>query len=259
MRKLGVGILALAMLAPPVQAQEKERERLEECGTVLEEILGIPDSIPQELLDMAECVIVVPSVKKLAIGIGGSYGRGAITCRSGKEFGGGWSAPAMFALEAANIGIQLGGQATDFVLLVMNNKGASSVLGSKVKLGVDAAAVAGPKGRTAAAQTDIVMKAEILSYSRSRGAFAGVSLEGGTLRSDGGANKNLYGRKLSARHIVREGAVSTPEAARKLIDLLNRKSPRNLSGNMHCSLSDFAPSLKWEGGTLCSSPLNLAS
>lgn len=231
MRKLVTSMLAMALLAPSAQSQEKERERLEECGTVLEEILDIPDNIPTDLLDKAECVIVVPSVKKLAIGIGGSYGRGAITCRSGKDFGGPWSAPAMFALEAANIGIQLGGQATDFVLLVMNNKGASSVLGSKVKLGVDAAAVAGPKGRTAAAQTDIVLKAEILSYSRSRGAFAGISIEGGTLRSDSGANKNLYGRKLSARRIVRESAVPTPEAARKLIDILNRKSPRNLSGN----------------------------
>ena len=231
MRRFMVGLLAMAIIAPPVQAQEKERERLQECETVLEEILDIPDSIPQEFLDKAECVIILPSVKKGAIGIGGSYGRGAITCRSGNEFGGPWSPPAMFALEAANIGFQLGGQATDFLLLVMNPKGATSVLGSKVKLGVDAAAVAGPKGRTAAAQTDIVMKAEILSYSRSRGAFAGIAIEGGTLRSDGGANKNLYGRKLSARRIVRESAVSTPESGRKLIDLLNRKSPRNLSGN----------------------------
>ena len=231
MRKLLLAMLAIGLLPPPVAAQEKEHERLEECGIVLEEILDIPDNIPQELLDKAECVIVMPSVKKAAIGIGGSFGRGAITCRSGKEFGGPWGAPAMFALEAANIGIQLGGQATDFVLLVMNNKGAKSVLGSKVKLGADASAVAGPKGRTAAAQTDVVMKAEILSYSRSRGAFAGLSLEGGTLRSDGGANKNLYGRKLSARRIVQESAVSTPAAARKMIDLLNRKSPRNLSGN----------------------------
>jgi lipid-binding SYLF domain-containing protein len=231
MHKFVVGLLAMAMISPSVQAQEKEHERLQECGTVLEEILNIPDNVPQDLLDKAECVIILPSVKKGAIGIGGSFGRGAITCRSGKEFGGPWSPPAMFALEAANIGFQLGGQATDFVLLVMNNKGAESVLGSQVKLGVDAAAVAGPKGRTAAAQTDIVLKAEILSYSRSRGAFAGIALEGGTLRPDGGANENLYGRELSARAIVRENAVSTPESGRKLIDLLNRKSPRNLSGN----------------------------
>ena len=231
MQRFLLGLLAMAMIAPPAMAQEKEHARLQECGTVLEEILDIPDNIPTDLLDKAECVIVVPSVKKLAFGFGGSFGRGAITCRTGEEFGGPWSAPAMFALEAANIGIQIGGQATDFVLLVMNSKGATSVLGSQVKLGVDAAAVAGPKGRTAAAQTDIVMKAEILSYSRSRGAFAGIALEGGTLRPDGGANQNLYGRELSARRIVRESAVSTPESGRKLIDLLNRKSPRNLSGN----------------------------
>jgi len=222
-------IVSLALVALPLKAQEKEQQRLEECATVLEEIVNIPDNIPAGLLDKAECVIVFPSVKKIAIGIGGSYGRGAITCRTGKDFTGAWSAPAMFALEGGNIGLQLGGQATDFVLLVMNNKGAESVLGSKVKLGVDAAAVAGPKGRTAAAQTDIVMKAEILSYSRSRGAFAGVSLEGSTLRSDGGANRNLYGRKFSARRIVREGAVSVPAAAQKLIGLLNKTSPRNAS------------------------------
>jgi lipid-binding SYLF domain-containing protein len=231
MRRFLAGLLVSALVTIPASAQDKERERLQECGTVLEEILDIPDNIPTDLLDKAECVIVLPSVKKAAFGIGGSFGRGAITCRTGEEFGGPWSAPAMFALEAANIGFQLGGQATDFLLLVMNPKGATSVLGSQVKLGVDAAAVAGPKGRTAAAQTDIVLKAEILSYSRSRGAFAGIALEGGTLRPDGGANENLYGRELSARRIVRESAVSTPEAGRKLIDLLNRKSPRNLSGN----------------------------
>ena len=137
----------------------------------------------------------------------------------------------MFALEGGNIGFQLGGQATDFVLLVMNDKGAKSVLGSKVKLGADAAAAAGPKGRAATAATDVVMKAEILSYSRSRGLFAGVSLEGSTLRSDNGANKNVYGRELSAREIVREGKARTPPAGRPLINLLNRKSPKNLSAN----------------------------
>lgn len=213
----------------PLAAQEKEKQRLEDCGTVMQEVLDIPDDIPKPLLDRAECVIVFPSVKKGAIGFGGSYGRGAITCRSSKNFTGPWSAPAMFALEGFNFGFQLGGQATDFILLVMNPKGAESVLGSKVKLGADAAAVAGPKGRDAAAQTDIVMKAEILSYSRSRGLFAGISLEGSTLRSDGGANKNLYGRELSARQIVREGAVKPPPAAQKLLSLLNKKSPKNLS------------------------------
>jgi lipid-binding SYLF domain-containing protein len=222
--------LAVAMSLLPAAAQnEKEEQRLHDCGTVLTEILNIPDNIPKELLDKAECVIIFPSVKKFAIGIGGSYGRGAITCRTGEKFKGPWSAPAMFALEGANIGLQLGGQATDFVLLVMNPKGANSVLGSKVKLGADAAAAAGPKGRAAGAQTDVVMKAEILTYSRSRGLFAGVSLEGSTLRSDNGANQKVYGKKLSARQIVRQGAGGTPAAASRMISILNQKSPTNLS------------------------------
>ncbi|MFY9529267.1 MAG: lipid-binding SYLF domain-containing protein [Candidatus Acidiferrales bacterium] len=185
--------------------------------------------MPKDLLDKAECVIVIPSVKKLAFGIGASYGRGAITCRTGEHFTGPWSAPAMFALEGGNIGFQLGGEATDFVLLIVNPKGANSVLGSKVKLGADAAAAVGPKGRAAAADTDIVMKAEILTYSRSRGLFAGVSLEGSTLRSDNRANRKLYGRDLSARDIVRKGQVGVPISGQKLVALLDQKSPRNLS------------------------------
>jgi lipid-binding SYLF domain-containing protein len=229
MRAIIVTLMGVTLGVLPLAAQQKEKDRLEACGMVLEEILNIPDDIPQPLLDRAECVIVFPSVKKGAIGFGGSYGRGAITCRSGKDFTGPWSAPAMFALEGFNFGFQLGGQATDFILLVMNPKGAESVLGSKVKLGADAAAAAGPKGREAAAQTDVVMKAEILSYSRSRGLFAGISLEGSTLRSDGGANRNLYGRELTARQIVREGAVKAPPAAHRLLNLLNKKSPKNLS------------------------------
>jgi len=224
-----VGLVTLAAL--PLYGQNKEQERLGETATILREILNVPEDMPQDLLDRAECVIVFPSVKKFAIGVGGSYGRGAITCRKGEHFTGPWSAPAMFALEGGNIGFQLGGQATDFVLLVMNDKGANSVLGSKVKLGADAAAAAGPKGRAATAATDVVMKAEILSYSRSRGLFAGVSLEGSTLRSDNGANKNLYGRELSAREIVRKGKVRTPPAGRPLINLLTQKSPKNLSAN----------------------------
>ncbi len=219
----------LLLLSMPLMAQEKENERLENCATVLEEILNVPDNVPQELVDKAECVVVFPSVKKAAFGFGGSYGRGAISCRTGKDFSGPWSAPAMFALEAASFGFQIGGQATDFLLLVMNHKGAESVLGSKIKLGADASAAAGPKGRNAAAATDIVMRAEILSYSRAKGLFAGVSLEGSTLRSDGGANENLYGRELSARQIVREGAVGVPESGKGLVNLLNHKSPNNLS------------------------------
>lgn len=224
-------LVCFAVLTPMVFAAkgDKEKERLEDSGKVLKEILDIPDNIPQELLDKAECIVVLPGVKKLAIGIGGSFGRGAMICRSGKNYTGAWGAPAMYALEGANIGLQLGGQETDFVLLVMNNKGATSLLSSKVKLGADAAAAAGPKGRTAAAATDVVMKAEVLSYSRARGLFAGVSLEGSTLRSDGSANENLYGRSLTAREIIREGKVGTPAAGRELASLLNKKTPRNLS------------------------------
>ena len=222
---------AIFLLAVPLFAAEQTREqkRLEACGAVLKEILDIPDGLPKDLLNKAECVIVIPSVLKFAIGIGGDFGRGAIVCRSGEHFTGPWTAPAMFALEGGNIGFQLGGQATDFVLLVMNPRGAESILGSKVKLGADASAAAGPKGRTAAADTDIVMKAEVLSYSRSRGLFAGISLEGSTLRSDGGANENLYGHKLSAKEIVREHKVGTPASGRALVNLLNKTSPKNTS------------------------------
>ncbi|MCI0355930.1 MAG: lipid-binding SYLF domain-containing protein [Acidobacteria bacterium] len=229
MKKLIAIMLSVFLFAPAALAADKEEERLEEAGQVMKEILNIPDNIPQDLLDKAECIIVLPSVKKFAIGIGGSYGRGAMICRGGENFTGSWRAPAMFALEGGNIGLQLGGQATDFVLLVMNVKGAKSVMGSKVKLGADAAAAAGPKGRTATAATDVVMRAEILSYSRSRGLFAGVSLEGSTLRQDNGANKKLYGRKVSARDILLEGKVSPPPAARTLISTLNSKTPKNLS------------------------------
>jgi SH3 domain-containing YSC84-like protein 1 len=228
-RALIASSLLLLVALPSFANDTKESDRLRAAGEVLKEILDIPDDLPKPLLDRAECVIVFPSVKKLAIGIGGSYGRGAITCRTGKNFTGAWSAPAMFALEGANIGLQLGGQATDFVLLVMNRNGAESVLKSKVKLGGDASAAAGPKGRDAQAATDIVMKAEILTYSRARGLFAGVSLEGSTLRSDGRANRKLYGRDLSARDIVRLGKVHTPAAAAQLISILNRRSPRNQS------------------------------
>jgi lipid-binding SYLF domain-containing protein len=223
-------LVALLLVYPSFAAdQTREEKRLEACGQVFKEILNIPDGIPKELLNKAECVIVIPSVLKFAIGVGGDFGRGAITCRTGEHFTGPWSAPALFALEGGNIGLQLGGTATDFVLLVMNPRGANSILGSKVKLGADASAAAGPKGRTAAADTDIVMRAEVLSYSRARGLFAGISLEGSTLRSDGSANKKVYGRDLSAREIVRKGKVGVPASARELISLLNKTSPKNQS------------------------------
>jgi len=208
---------------------EREEDRVKDAGTVMKEILNIPDDIPLDLLDKAECVIILPSVKKGAFGIGGSYGRGVMICRGGEHYKGPWGAPALYALEGVSIGFQLGGEATDFVLLVMNPKGAESLLHSKVKLGGDASAAAGPKGRTAEGATDIVMNAEILSYSRAKGLFAGVSLEGSTLRSDGGANENLYGKKLTAKEIIRDGKVAIPPSAQELVSLLNTKSPENKS------------------------------
>jgi lipid-binding SYLF domain-containing protein len=230
MRRISVFVIAIFLACPTLASSEsREQKRLETCGQVFKEIMDIPDGIPKDLLNKAECIIVIPSVLKFAMGIGGDFGRGAITCRTGQHFRGPWSAPALFALEGANIGFQLGGQATDFVLLVMNPRGANSILSSKVKLGADASAAIGPKGRTAAADTDIVMRAEVLSYSRARGLFAGVSLEGSTLRSDGSANRKLYGRSLTAKEIVREGKAGVPASGRELVSLLNKQSPKNES------------------------------
>lgn len=222
-------VVLFSSMAAFAANDEHEADRVKEAGEVLKEILNIPDDIPQDLLDKAECVVVLPSVKKGAFGIGGSYGRGVMVCRSGPHYKGKWGAPSLYALEGVSIGFQLGGQATDFVLLVMNPKGAKSLLSSKVKLGADASAAAGPKGRTAEGATDIVMNAEILSYSRNKGLFAGVSLEGSTLRSDGSANTKLYGRKLTAKEIIRDGKVGIPASARELISLLDQKSPVNKS------------------------------
>jgi lipid-binding SYLF domain-containing protein len=224
-------LMALALVAVPSLAKEdtKETDRLENAGTVMEEILNVPDDIPSDLLDKAECVVVFPSVLKAAFLVGGSYGRGAMICRSGEHFTGPWGAPTMMALEGASFGFQLGGQATDFVLLIMNPRGAKAILNSKVKLGADMAAAAGPKGRDAQANTDITLRAEILSYSRSRGLFAGISLEGSTLRPDNDANARIYGKKITATDIVREGAVAVPRAGQKMVSLLDKKSPKNLS------------------------------
>jgi lipid-binding SYLF domain-containing protein len=216
--------LALVSVAGtvPAAAQRKETNRIWEAA------VAMPDGVPRNLLDRAECVLVFPSVKKFAVGVGGSYGRGVITCRSGEAFDGPWGAPAMMALEGGSFGLQLGGQATDLVLLVMNDRGASSVLGSRVKLGADASAAAGPKGRTAGAATDPALRAEILTYSRSRGLFAGISLEGSSLRGDNDANERIYGREWSPQEIV-SGSHEMPARAKPLIDLLNSRSPTNLS------------------------------
>jgi lipid-binding SYLF domain-containing protein len=229
MKKTLLGFSLALALTIPLFAQDKEQDRVENAGKVMQEILNAPDSIPQSVLDKADCVVVLPSVLKFAIGIGGSYGRGVMTCRSGKNFKGPWGAPTMMALEGGSAGLQLGGNATDFVLLLMSPRSATSILSSKVKLGGDATAAAGPVGRTASAETDVTMRAEILSYSRARGLFAGISLEGSTLRPDNGANKNLYGKDVSAKAIVFDKAVPVPPSAKTLIETLTKASPVNKS------------------------------
>ncbi len=229
MKKTLLGFSLAFALALPLFAQDKESDRVENAGKVMKEILNAPDSIPQSVLDKAECVVILPSVLKFAIGIGGSYGRGVMTCRGGKNFHGPWGAPTMMALEGGSAGLQLGGNATDFVLLLMSPRSAQSILKSKVKLGGDVSAAAGPVGRSASAETDVTMRAEILSYSRARGLFAGVSLDGSTLRPDNGANKNLYGKDVSAGDIVFKKAEPVPDSAKDLLATLQKASPVNKS------------------------------
>jgi lipid-binding SYLF domain-containing protein len=219
--------VALSPLVSEADDKQKDEDRLQNAGAVVKEIMDIPEDIPQNVIDKADCVIVIPSVLKAAFIVGGSYGRGAMSCRSGSNFQGPWGAPTMMALEGGSFGFQIGGQATDFVLLVMNERGASSILSSKVKLGADAAAAAGPVGRNAQAGTDVTLRAEILTYSRSRGLFAGISLEGSTLRPDNDANQRIYGRKISAEDIALHGAVPVPPSAQSLISTLNHHSPKN--------------------------------
>jgi lipid-binding SYLF domain-containing protein len=227
-RKLIFGV-CIMFAASALHAANKEQRRLENSGTVMQEVMGIPDSIPQELLEKAECVIVFPSVLKAAFVVGGDYGRGAMVCRTGEHFSGPWGSPAMYALEGGSVGFQLGGQATDLVLLVMNKRGASAILNSKVKLGADASAAAGPKGREASADTDATMRSEILSYSRSRGLFAGISLEGSTLRPDNDASADVYGRKITAREIVMGRKIAVPASGRHLVRVLQKNAPHNES------------------------------
>jgi lipid-binding SYLF domain-containing protein len=224
-------MMTLVLCASPLAAadDEKEEQRLRNCGTVLKEVLDVPENIPRDLLNKAECVIVYPSVLKAAFIVGGSYGRGAMTCRTGKNFTGPWSAPSMMALEAGGVGLQIGGEATDFVLLVMNDRGAHAILSSKVKLGADAAVAAGPKGRDAQAATDVTLRAEILTYSRSRGLFAGISLEGSTVRPDGDANERVYRKKISAEDIIFKHEAEVPPAARPMVSYLNQKARGNQS------------------------------
>jgi lipid-binding SYLF domain-containing protein len=227
---LGLGLVLVALpFTSSARDDEKEADRIRNAGTVVKEIMDIPDDIPQDLIDKAECIVVYPSVLKAAFIVGGSYGRGVITCRTGEHYTGPWSAPAMMALEGGSVGFQIGGEATDFVLLVMNPRGAHSLLKSKVKLGGDASVAAGPKGRSASAESDVTLRAEVLSYSRARGLFAGVSLEGSSVRPDDDANSRVYGRRISAEDIVFHGAVSVPAPAQELVAYLNRRTPKNLS------------------------------
>jgi SH3 domain-containing YSC84-like protein 1 len=235
MRKSILVVCLGLVAAAPLFAENKEQQRLENSGVVMQEIMNIPENIPQEVIEKAECVIVFPSVLKAAFVIGASYGRGAMVCRTGENFRGPWGAPAMYALEGGSVGFQIGGQATDLVLLIMNHRGASSILESKVKLGGDASIAAGPVGRDAAANTDAYMRAEILSYSRTRGLFVGVSLEGSTLRPDDNASEDVYGRKLTAREIVLGGNVRVPKSGRHLVAVLQKNSPRNESGRQSAS------------------------
>jgi lipid-binding SYLF domain-containing protein len=222
-------VLPILSSSASAAGPEKDEDRLRNSGTVLKEILDVPDDIPQDLLDKADCVVVFPSVLKAAFIVGGSYGRGAMSCRRGEEFRGSWGAPTMMALEGGSFGFQIGGEATDFVLLVMNERGASGILSSKVKLGADASVAAGPVGRTASAETDATLRADILSYSRARGAFVGVALEGSTIRPDNGANKQIYGQEVRAREIVLNGHVVIPLAAQRMVSTLDSRTPRHKS------------------------------
>jgi lipid-binding SYLF domain-containing protein len=231
MKKLMITAACLTLVASAVYARQlnKEQKRLEECGTVMQEVLNIPDNIPHDLLAKAECVIVIPSVKKLALGVGADFGRGAMVCRTGEHFRGAWGAPAMYALEGGSVGFQIGGESTDLILLVMNARGMESILSSKVKLGADASIAGGPKGRDASADTDAWMRAEILSYSRSRGIFAGISLEGSTIRPDDDASADVYGHSIKAKEIVRGEHTGVPETGRHLVSVLQKSAPVNES------------------------------
>ena len=234
MRRLLTSLSCILFVVTPLFAevasaadQNKEDDRLRNSGTVVKEILDVPDNIPQDLLDKADCVVVFPSVLKAAFIVGASYGRGVMSCRSGEDFRGPWGAPTMMALEGGSFGFQIGGEATDFVLLVMNERGARGILASKVKLGADASVAAGPVGRDASADTDATLRAEILSYSRARGLFAGISLEGSTIRPDNRDNTRVYGREIPAQRIVLSRRVAVPPAAKQLVSTLDAKTPKH--------------------------------
>jgi len=224
MRRRLVMLAVCLTIASPLFAQKKEEERLSNAATAIQTILGENNGLPKSILDQADCVLVFPSVKKIAIGIGGSYGRGALICRTGAKMNGGWGAPAMYKLDQGSVGVQLGSTATDFVLVVMNQKGADQILNGKTKLGGNAAAAAGPTGAQATGYNADAMKADVLTYSRSKGLFAGVSLEGASMDTDDDANKALYGKQVSAKEII-SGSQAVIPAAKPLVDVLDKASP----------------------------------
>jgi lipid-binding SYLF domain-containing protein len=225
-RRAALSLVGAAVLVAPggVFAQAKEVRRLAACREVLEELLGGGERIPRDLLDKAECVAVVPSAKKLALGVGGRIGKGAVVCR-GDEGRGPWGAPLMISIGGGSLGLQIGGQAADYVFLVMNPKGIDYLMRSQFTLGADAAVAAGPVGRTGEAATDLRMRAEILTYSRTRGLFAGISLEGALVKQDKDANENVYGERVLPREVLVDGRHAVPPAARGLVELLEQASP----------------------------------
>ena len=220
---MGVCVAAF-LVASPALALTKEEKRLHSCREVLEELLAGKESIPRDLLDKAECVAVVPGVKKLALGIGGRWGKGAVVCRTTDE----WGPPLMISLGGGSLGLQIGGQSADFVFLIMNPKGIDYLLRSQFTLGADAAVAAGPLGRTGEAATDLRMRAEILSYSRTRGLFAGVSLEGAVVKQDQDANERIYGETIDPRELLLRAGYRVPPSAEGLVELLRGVSPRSL-------------------------------
>jgi SH3 domain-containing YSC84-like protein 1 len=221
--KMLVFALCLA-IASPLLAQKKEDERIADSAKVLQELLAGDKGLPTQILNQADCVVIFPSVKKIAIGIGGSYGRGVLVCRKGSNMNGAWGTPAMYKLDQGSIGVQLGSTATDFLLVVMNQKGAEQILNGKTKLGANAAAAAGPTGAQATGYNAAAMQVDVLTYSRSKGLFAGVSLEGASMDTDDDANKALYGKSISAKDIV-EGNQAPTAAARPLDEALTKASP----------------------------------
>jgi SH3 domain-containing YSC84-like protein 1 len=228
---MGGFVIAVLLLMPMLaKAADKDADeaRVKASGDVLKELLNGPNGIPLSLLNKAECVIVLPSVKKVGFLVGGSYGRGVMSCRSGQNFNGAWSSPVMMQSSGGSFGLQAGGEATDFVILVMNDKGARAVLHGKAKLGADASVAAGPVGRDAEASTNAGMSAEMLSYSRAHGVFGGVSLSGTSLGPDSGANEKIYGKKLTGDEIF-AGGVQAPASAETLLSTLQEKSPANAS------------------------------